>query len=70
MNIQFIQLTDLWHVLQVTLTDTKPGKSIKKKKKYMAKALWKLCYHLSADKWCHKFKLKRSCKNFKMLKIE
>ena len=33
MNIQFIQLTDLWHVLQVTLTDTKPGKSIKKKEK-------------------------------------
>ena len=40
MNIQFIQLTDLWHVLQVTLTDIKPGKSIKKKKKKnMAKAL-------------------------------
>ena len=33
MNIQFIQLTDLWHVLQVTLTDIKPGKSIKKKEK-------------------------------------
>ena len=39
MNIQFIQLTDLWHVLQVTLTDIKPGKSIKKKKKNVAKAL-------------------------------
>ena len=33
MNLQFIQLTDLWHVAQVTLTDIKPGKSIKKKKK-------------------------------------
>ena len=40
MNIQFIQLTDLWHVLQVTLTDIKPGKSIKKKRK----KIWrKLC---------------------------
>ena len=39
MNLQFIQLTDLWHVAQVTLTDIKPGKSIKKKKKNMAKAL-------------------------------
>ena len=33
MNIPFIQLTDSWHVLQVTLTDIKPGKSIKKKEK-------------------------------------
>ena len=59
MNIQFIQLTDLWHVLQVTLTDIKPGKSIKKKEKKYGESIVKAL-----------FKLKRSCKNFKMLKIE
>ena len=31
LNEQFLQLTDLLHVLQITFADIRPGKSIKKK---------------------------------------
>ena len=33
-SIKFLQLTDLFHVLQITLADIRPDKSIKKEKKY------------------------------------
>ena len=36
-SIKFLQLTDLLHVLQITLADIKPDKSIKRRKHLIAK---------------------------------
>ena len=40
-SIKFLQLTDLFHVLQITLADIRPYKSIKKERKNMMIKLMK-----------------------------
>ena len=41
-SIKFLQLTGLLHVLQITLVDIRPDKSIKKKKKEKKNMMTKL----------------------------